>query len=102
MTEITQADRDAAARAWAEDNDEPLDCHICEQIRAGYGDNSLDVIRFARHRKYGYDQGYYDGRQLDGKEERAAIVAWLRKEAPAALHDPRMVADAIEAGEHLK
>lgn len=50
MTEITQADRDAAARAWAEDNDEPLDCHICEQIRAGYGDNSLDVIRFARHR----------------------------------------------------
>ena len=50
MTEITQADRDAAARAWAEDNDEPLDCYICEQIRAGYGDNSLDVIRFARHR----------------------------------------------------
>lgn len=102
MTEITQADRDAAARAWAEDNDEPLDCHICEQIRAGYGDNSLDVIRFARHRKYGYDQGYYDGRQFDRMEERAAIVAWLRKEAPAALHDPRMVADAIEAGEHLK
>ena len=80
MTEITQADRDAAARAWAEDNDEPLDCHICEQIRAGYGDNSLDVIRFARHRM----------------EERAAIVAWLRKD------DFLMTADAIEAGEHLK
>lgn len=80
MIEITQADRDAAAKAWAEDNDEPLDCHICEQIRAGYGDNSLDVIRFARHRM----------------EERAAIVAWLRKD------DFLMTADAIEAGEHLK
>lgn len=29
----------------------------------------------------------------------AKVVAWLRKEAPAALHDPRMVASAIEAGE---
>ena len=84
MMEITQADRDAAARAWAEDNDEPLDCYICEQIRAGYGDNSLDVIRFARHRM----------------EERAAVVAWLRSEG----WDGRMeyVADCIEAGEHLK
>lgn len=27
----------------------------------------------------------------------AEIVAWLRKEAPAALHDPRMVGDVIEA-----
>ena len=113
MTEITQADRDAAARAWAEDNDEPLDCHICEQIRAGYGDNSLDVIRFARHRKYGYDQGYYDGRQLDGAEERAAIVAWLRRHkagiAPIRIVETSTISktqslliDAIEAGEHLK
>lgn len=55
MTEITQADRDAAAQ--------------------------YDVVEaFARHRKYGYDQGYYDGRQYDGAEERAKIVAWLRKE----------------------
>lgn len=84
MTEITQADRDAAARAWAEDNDEPLDCYICEQIRAGYGDNSLDVIRFARHRM----------------EERAAIVAWLR--GPDPYPDGHEIADAIEAGEHLK
>ena len=29
----------------------------------------------------------------------AKVVAWLRKEAPAVLHDPRMVASAIEAGE---
>ena len=104
MTEITQADRDAAARAWAEDNDEPLDCHICEQIRAGYGDNSLDVIRFARHRM----------------EERAAIVAWLRETADIfhdeiraskkrdtseLLHHAQScsrAAKAIEAGEHLK
>jgi hypothetical protein len=55
MTEITQADRDAAAQ--------------------------YDVVEaFARHRM----------------EERAAIVAWLRKD------DFLMTADAIEAGEHLK
>ena len=89
MIEITQADRDAAAKAWAEDNDEPLDCHICEQIRAGYGDNSLDVIRFARHRM----------------EERAAIVAWLRSDKIVLSMDGSkedVVASAIEAGEHLK
>ena len=98
MTEITQADRDAAARAWAEDNDEPLDCHICEQIRAGYGDNSLDVIRFARHRKYGYDQGYYDGRQCDRMEERDAIVAWLRGFATNKTDE---LANILEAGEGI-
>ena len=84
MTEITQADRDAAARAWAEDNDEPLDCHICEQIRAGYGDNSLDVIRFARHRM----------------ETEQKIVAWLR--GPEPYPDGHDIAADIEAGEHLK
>ena len=89
MTEITQADREAAARAWAEDNDEPLDCYICEQIRAGYGDNSLDVIRFARHRM----------------EERAAIVAWLHEQHD--IYNPSdnwsaYWAEKIEAGEHLK
>ena len=83
MTDITQADRDAAAKAWAEDNDEPLDCHICEQIRAGYGDNSLDVIRFARHRM----------------EERAAIVAWLQAAGDEVVN---WMAIQIEAGEHLK
>ena len=87
MTEITQADRDAAARAWAEDNDEPLDCYISEQIRAGYGDNSLDVIRFARHRM----------------EERAAIVAYARGHGGNAWsRDVLYFADKIEAGEHLK
>ena len=83
MTEITQADRDAAAQ--------------------------YDVVEaFARHRKYGYDQGYYDGRQLDGTEERAAIVAWLRQsiiggdnlEPVCDTHT--QIASAIEAGEHLK
>jgi hypothetical protein len=53
--EITEADRDAAAQ--------------------------YDVVEaFARHRKYGYNQGYYDGRQADGAEERAKIVAWLREQ----------------------
>jgi hypothetical protein len=53
--EVTEADRDAAAQ--------------------------YDVVEaFARHRKYGYDQGYYDGRKMDAMEERAKIVAWLRSE----------------------
>jgi len=73
MTEITQADRDAAAQ--------------------------YDVVEaFARHRQYGYDQGYYDGRKMDGIEERAAIVAWCRN----VNMDWCRCAEAIEAGEHLK
>ena len=74
VAEITQADRDAAAQ--------------------------YDVVEaFARHRQYGYDQGYYDGRQADGAEERAKIVAWLRG---MGLRNINYIADAIEAGEHLK
>ena len=73
MTEITEADRDAAAQ--------------------------YDVVEaFARHRKYGYDQGYYDGRKMDAMEERAKIVAWCRN----VNLDWCRCADAIEAGEHLK
>ena len=72
--EVTEADRDAAAQ--------------------------YDVVEaFARHRKYGYDQGYYDGRKMDGMEERAKIVAWLWG---IGLHNINDIADAIEAGEHLK
>ena len=80
MTEITQADKDAAARLngyarWEIWLIVPL--HDKEWMQ-------LCAADFARHRI----------------AERAKIVAWLRKEAPAALHDPRMVANAIEAGEH--
>ena len=72
--EVTEADRDAAAQ--------------------------YDVVEaFARHRQYGYDQGYYDGRQADGAEERAKIVAWLWG---MGLHNINDIADAIEVGEHLK
>jgi hypothetical protein len=74
VVEVTEADRDAAAQY--------------EVVEA-----------FARHRQYGYDQGYYDGRQADGVKERAKIVAWLRaKNLRTANYD----ADDIEAGEHLK
>ena len=80
MTEITQADRDAAAQ--------------------------YDVVEaFARHRKYGYDQGYYDGRQFDRMEERAAIVAWLHEQHD--IYNPSdnwsaYWAEQIEAGKHIK
>lgn len=76
--EITEADRDAAAQ--------------------------YDVVEaFARHRKYGYDQGYYDGRKMDAMEERAAIVAYARGHGGNAWsRDVLYFAEKIEAGEHLK
>lgn len=82
MTDIIQADRDAAAQ--------------------------YDVVEaFARHRQYGYDQGYYDGRQADGAKERAAIVAWLMREEddyPSGKYSgfAAIIREEIEAGEHLK
>lgn len=63
MTEITQADRDAA-----------------RNLLCVYPTEQAAAWNFARHRM----------------EERAAIVAWLRKD------DFLMTADAIEAGEHLE
>jgi hypothetical protein len=77
VVEVTEADRDAAAQ--------------------------YDVVEaFARHRQYGYDQGYYDGRQADGAKERAKIVAWLRSQG--GHHDDiyEEAAGDIEAGDHLK
>ena len=76
MTEITQADRDAAAQ--------------------------YDVVEaFARHRQYGYDQGYYDGRQADGAEERAKIVAWVESLWPFPHHfciPAKHIAMGIDSG----
>ena len=77
MTEITQADRDAAAEAF-----------FCKPLLNEKHNDDRRVRAFARHREQA------------AAEERAKIVAWLRKEAPAALHDPRIVANAIEAREH--
>ena len=104
MTEITQADRDAAAEAF-----------FCKPLRNEKHNDDRRVKAFARHRKYGYDQGYYDGRQFDRMEERAAIVAWLRDDADQVVNADSPVygadiiaeaivecAAAIEAGEHLK
>lgn len=97
MTEITQADRDAAASgyfAWCSGN--PV---IPERMKAGNADDHSMVQAFARHRT----------------EERAAIVAWLRKlsgyDATTPTFQDRRLAyqlaaldfsNAIEAGEHLK
>ena len=73
MTEITQADRDAAAALSDEVN--PCACEMCKGTMQE---------AFARHRL----------------EERAAIVAWLRGDDP--YPDGHDIADAIEAGEYLK
>ena len=87
MTEITQADKDAADSA---------------QWNAVVHVGSL-AEAFARHRQYGYDQGYYDGRQADGAEERAKIVAYARGHGGNAWsRDVLYFAEKVEAGEHLK
>lgn len=96
MTEITQADRDATA-LWAKHNGRHQQA---ANIRRGTADSTYLPKLFAHHRQYGYDQGYYDGRQADGAEERAKIVAWLRGNDMNGRWSA--LADAIEAGEHLK
>lgn len=83
MTEITQADRDAAAMTKASDGYD-LEPKL---IRQGECDHWNIVEAFARHRM----------------EERAAIVAWLRGETGCAWsRDVIEAAHAIEAGDHLK
>ena len=83
-SKVTEADRDAAKHFWQ---------------KSFEGDFYTLPQAFARHRKYGYDQGYYDGRKMDAMEERAKIVAWLWG---MGLHNINDIADAIEVGEHLK
>lgn len=88
MTEITQADRDAAAALSDEVN--PCACEMCKGTMQE---------AFARHRM----------------EERAAIVAWLRDDADQVVNADGPVscadviaeaivecAQAIAEGEHLK
>jgi len=92
MTEITQADRDAAASgyfAWCSGN--PV---IPDRMKAGNADDHSMIQAFARHREQA------------AAEERAKIVAWLRKEAIMSTDTVRRrmnkALDQIEAKEHLK
>jgi hypothetical protein len=92
MTETTQADRDAAAEAF-----------FCKPLLNEKYNDDRRVRAFARHRQYGYDQGYYDGRQADGAEARAKIVAYARGHGGNAWsRDVLYFAEKVEAGEHLK
>ena len=72
MTESTQADRDAAAEAF-----------FCKPLLNEKHNDDRRVRAFARHRQYGYDQGYYDGRKYDGANDRIEALqadnAKLRK-----------------------
>ena len=79
MTEITQADREAALRL--EDIDEGSQLYA--DAMSGKHDDWVMIQAFARHRM----------------EERAAIVAWLRG---MGLRNMNYIADSIEAGDHLK
>ena len=75
MTEITQADRDAAAEAF-----------FCKPLLNEKHNDDRRVRAFARHREQA------------AAEERAKIVAWLRGNAMGERW--RSLAAAIEAGEH--
>ena len=88
----TQSDVERAAEVTE------TDCNVAEYI-AGDRARDLDYQVVALHRQYAYDQGYYDGRKMDGMEERAKIVAWLWG---LGLHNINDIADDIEAGEHLQ
>jgi hypothetical protein len=82
MTDITQADREAAASgyfAWCSANSV-----IPERMVSGNADDHSMVQAFANHREAG------------AAEERAKIVAWLHEAGY------RQIAVAIEAEEHLK
>lgn len=84
MTEITQADRDAAADFYCDwfatgDNNENV-----KDIRSGARDALPHVQSFARHRE-----------QAE-QETVAKIVAWLRGDGESDWFDPDC-ADAIEA-----
>ena len=91
-SKVTDAAREVLIRISNSDDE------TAQRIRRGLI-YTWEVGEIARHRQYGYDQGYYDGRKMDGMEERAKIVAWLRG---MGLRNINYIADAIEVGEHLK
>lgn len=74
---VTQADREAAASA-------AVLVEMRELIRDGKADHHAEP--WAQHRM----------------AERAAVVAWLRVPRHGMGYVGRCLADAIEAGEHLK
>ena len=69
-----------------------------EAYEVGIKQLSAEIDRLRLECQAQYDRGYYDGRQNDGAEERAKIVAYLRDGNGTEV----AVADAIEAKEHLK
>jgi hypothetical protein len=96
MAEVTEADRNLFIHLTSADDE------TASRIRRGLI-YTWEVRQIARHRQYGYDQGYYDGRQADGAEERAKIVAYARGHGGNAWsRDVLYFAEKVEAGEHLK
>ena len=94
MTEITQADREAAAAFYGAWGGTKGWSHLEEPIREGIVDDNALVQAFAAHRITSDLAGYERGQ----RETVARIVAWIRTGAMFAYTDQEM-ADAIEAGE---
>lgn len=89
MTEITQADRDAAASV-------AVLPEMRDLIRAGRADYHAEP--FARHRQFAEEWWYRQGREDGALSERQHIVGWLRDQDGHGYDDMR--ANCIEAGEH--
>jgi hypothetical protein len=64
-------------------------------------DQAAEIARLRLECQAQYDRGYYDGRQNDGAEERAKIVAWLLETEEIYDWSPPTIAAAIIDQEHL-
>ena len=72
VSKVTEADREVLIRISNSDDE------TAQRIRRGLI-YTWEVGEIARHRQYGYDQGYYDGRKMDGIEAQAAEIEKLRE-----------------------
>ena len=85
MTEVTDADRLAWGDAWHAWDTDPA----CSDEKA--------ILRIARHREYGYNAGYYDGRTATEQEIVRQIVVMIEEKYASVIAES-IIAD-IEAGE---
>jgi len=76
------------------------ECNI-EMLEAQLANAEQEIDRLRLECQAQYDRGYYDGRQNDGAEERAKIVAWLRENEEIYDWSPPTIAAAIIDQEHL-
>lgn len=83
MTDVTQADRDAAALIV-----------VVQELRK--------IIREGGYDEHDYVQDFARHREVAAAEERSRIVAWLREWKRDDTNWPGVIANRIEAGEYMQ